>query len=456
MKHIVAAAMPVMLVILCVLLVTESRNVTNEYETYINKAQSEEEKGLYLNAISYYQEALGVYDKDQKIKYQIVKDYKDMGNIEGWLSAVISFIDNYPEDTDKSMLAGAYRELLGYYYGQKDYDNLIPLLVKLRDEKIINEDKKLGKLVEKYYDEVASIYTVTSCGAGYISDFYNGYAVMEKNNGRDKYLVAADGSVYTDKPYEDIYILDAVSGYSVVKEDEVYKVYTTGGYLKEIDQNGLTDAKYYNNSYIVGKKDGKYRMYSYKFEDAGFGGWDDFHLIAPGIACVKEDGKESVLVGSRMLEDEDGGKKAWDRVVYCERGIKENGSQLFVGSEGSYDLINIDTDKVQYKEVAKGFEDVDAFCTTEPAAVKKDGKWGFISTSGEMVIEPAYEEAKSFSYGYAPVKISGKWSLIDKDGREVINAGFAGMGSPAESGIVPVSEDGKTWDLISLFIKNYN
>ena len=96
-----------------------------------------------------------------------------------------------------------------------------------------------------------------------------------------------------------------------------------------------------------------------------------------------------------------------------------------------------------------------AFCTTEPAAVKKDGKWGFISVSGEIVIEPVYEEAKSFSYGYAPVKKDGKWTLVDTSGKEILDADFADMGSPTENGIVPVSFDGNTWDLVSLFIKNY-
>ncbi len=452
MKHIIAIAMSGMLVILCVLLVTESKNVTNEYETYIKQAEQEEEKGLYINAINYYQSALEVYDKDIKIKYQIVKDYKDMGNTNGWLEAILSFIENYPKEAKNKFLIEAYKEVLDYYYTQQDYDGLVPVLLELRGGLLAESDEELNKKIEKYYDEVASVYTVTKCDADSISDFYNGYARMSKNNNKDWYLAAPDGSLYTDKAYEEIYILDNVLGYFLVKEGGVYKVYTSGGYLKEIDQGGITDIRYYNSSYITGKKDGKFCMYNIDFTDAGFGGWDDFYLIAPGIACVTEEGRQKVLVGSKILETNE---EKWDKVIYPERGIKENGSQVFTGSEGNYNLINIDTDNLEYAVIAKGFEDADAFCTTEPAAVKKDGKWGFISQSGEMVIEPVYEEAKSFSYGYAPVKISGKWTLIDINGKEVLKAEFADMGSPAENGTVPVSFDGKTWDLISLFIKNY-
>lgn len=453
MKHIVAIAMSGMFVILCVLLVTESKNVTNEYETYLSQAKEEEEKGLYLNAISYYQAALEVYDEDIDIKYQIVKDYKNMGNTEGWLEAVLSFIGHYPDGAKKEVLADAYKEVIDYYYKAEDYDGLVPMLLELRGGKLAESDEGLKQKIEKYYNEVAAVYTVTKCDADYLSDFYNGYATMYKNNGSEAYLAAFDGSLYSDKAYEDIYILNDTLGYALVKEDGVYKVYTTGGYLKEIDQGGIIDTRYYNSSYIVGKKDGKFRMYNTDFTDAGFGGWDDFRLIAPGIACVTEGGRQDVLVGSKILEAVEGDK--WDKVIYPERGIKENGSQLFTGSEGNYNLISIDADNMEYTTVAKGFEDADAFCTTEPAAVKKDGKWGFVSLSGEMVIEPVYEEAKSFSYGYAPVKVSGKWTLIDINGKEVIKAEFADMGSPTENGIVPVSFDGKTWDLISLFIKKY-
>ena len=38
------------------------------------------------------------------------------------------------------------------------------------------------------------------------------------------------------------------------------------------------------------------------------------------------------------------------------------------------------------------------------AAVKKDGNWGFADKDGNMVIAPQYEDARSFSYGYAVVK----------------------------------------------------
>ena len=146
MKHIVAIAMSGMFIILCVLLVTESSSITNEYETYINQAKAEEKKGLYLNAINYYQSALEVYDEDQNIKYQIVKDYKSMGNIEGWLDTVLLFIKNYPAEADKAILIDAYNEVLSYYYENKEYDALVPMLSSLRGGELAKSNKDIQLL----------------------------------------------------------------------------------------------------------------------------------------------------------------------------------------------------------------------------------------------------------------------------------------------------------------------
>lgn len=48
------------------------------------------------------------------------------------------------------------------------------------------------------------------------------------------------------------------------------------------------------------------------------------------------------------------------------------------------------------------------------AAVNLNGKWGYINTSGEFVIEPQYSQAHAFNYGAAVVEIEEKPILINK------------------------------------------
>src|SRR5438105_2982043 len=59
--------------------------------------------------------------------------------------------------------------------------------------------------------------------------------------------------------------------------------------------------------------------------------------------------------------------------------------------------------------------------------VQVDGKYGFINSAGQIVINPQYDEATWFSEGLAGVKINGKWGFIDEAGRIVIQPQFDGV-----------------------------
>jgi hypothetical protein len=54
------------------------------------------------------------------------------------------------------------------------------------------------------------------------------------------------------------------------------------------------------------------------------------------------------------------------------------------------------------------------------AAIKKDGKWGFIDKTGAIVIQPEFDGVKNFSDGMAAIKKDGKWGYIDNTGEIVI------------------------------------
>ncbi len=45
------------------------------------------------------------------------------------------------------------------------------------------------------------------------------------------------------------------------------------------------------------------------------------------------------------------------------------------------------------------------------------GKWGYIDKTGKYVINPQFDEAWEFMYGHAMVKIGGKIGTIDKTGK---------------------------------------
>ena len=56
------------------------------------------------------------------------------------------------------------------------------------------------------------------------------------------------------------------------------------------------------------------------------------------------------------------------------------------------------------------------------AAVEIDGKWGYIDRNGQMVIQPQFHKAKAFRNGRALVEMSpDSWRYIDRTGKVAID-----------------------------------
>jgi hypothetical protein len=62
--------------------------------------------------------------------------------------------------------------------------------------------------------------------------------------------------------------------------------------------------------------------------------------------------------------------------------------------------------------------------TLAPLPILINGKWGYIDTSGRIVISPRFSEAFMFQEGLAVIVVGNKWGFIDPTGREVISPTF--------------------------------
>lgn len=45
------------------------------------------------------------------------------------------------------------------------------------------------------------------------------------------------------------------------------------------------------------------------------------------------------------------------------------------------------------------------------------GRWGYINTQNQWVVQPKFEDAQEFKDGRAAVKLNGKWGFINKLGQ---------------------------------------
>lgn len=119
-----------------------------------------------------------------------------------------------------------------------------------------------------------------------------------------------------------------------------------------------------------------------------------------------------------------------DVLVYEENGkygLKSSGSNKIIISP-KYDLISPGT----YQLFEEGL-----------AAVKLNGKWGFITENGIEIIPVKYEDVGSFSSdGFAPVKLNGKLGFIDKKGHEISPIKYDGVANFFQ-GVAAVELNGK-------------
>lgn len=62
------------------------------------------------------------------------------------------------------------------------------------------------------------------------------------------------------------------------------------------------------------------------------------------------------------------------------------------------------------------YQNVRSFSEGLAPVQASNGKWGYINTSDQFVINPKFEDAQEFKNARAAVKLNGKWGFINKQG----------------------------------------
>lgn len=85
-----------------------------------------------------------------------------------------------------------------------------------------------------------------------------------------------------------------------------------------------------------------------------------------------------------------------------------------------------------YTEIASDLYDSVGDFSEGFAAVKRNGKWGYIDTAGRQAVPCIYDSVRNFSEGLAAVEQDGKWSFIDKTGAVVLRPEYDAVDSFSE------------------------
>lgn len=166
--------------------------------------------------------------------------------------------------------------------------------------------------------------------------------------------------------------------------------------------------------------------------------FEEIGMYSGGYAPAKMGGQWGVIdqSGSEWLVPAE-----YDDVIRDELGRAYAQEAVFVKKNGNVILL------VDGEQVGETYEDARPFADGW-AAVKKNGKWGFINAAGEMKIEPQFEDALSFGQHLAAVKEGDRWGYISKYGKIVIEPNYLEVRSFHNGSAAVRSELG--WQFITL------
>lgn len=219
---------------------------------------------------------------------------------------------------------------------------------------------------------------------------------------------------------------------TVVVTGEDSRIVTIDGMVLGIFKGLVTDAGIYADGLIPACVDGKYSYYD-DFAQKRFGEYEMASMFQNGSAAVKSGGKW-MLVNTKGETTSD----KYEEIVldYAGRYLVD-GFALVKISDGAYGIYD-----EKWNQKAKiECSDADIITTDGLIAACKNSKWGFVNTSGEFVIDPTYDEAKSFSNGLAAVRKGDQWGFINKENKLVIDYQFTDTGYMDSNGICPVRTD---------------
>lgn len=430
MKRVIFVAVVLLMVFSWCFVFLNGANSHQEYMNYLDSAEIFLNKQIYVDAIACYKKALEIYPDDLDTKLKLAKTYKTANMFESYESYCLELSKTYVENEDVVIMLGDYYVEVGEKKEAIDwYKASLP---KFKDSVLIKD--RLNSL--------RSVFTTYYHDYGYISSFYNGYAVYKSS---EKFgIVDESDNIIVKAKFDEIGVFDRNSELRLAPvklEGECYYIDLDGNRRLVPDEKYDYLGSFDKNGYAVFKKLNKYGYIDKKLDEiiSGFDYASSFYDSS--IAAVKK-GNEWYLINDSFKPIDD---KKYEEIKVDDLGRASRSNIVFAKQNGKYMMID------SYgKEITKPiFDDVDFFVSpNEYAAVKINEKWGFINIKGEVVIEPNFEEALSFSCGLAPVKDNELWGYIDTTGTFVITPQFNMAKSFSNDGVAAVLKS--NWNLIKL------
>lgn len=423
-KLISIVAVIVIGILVLMLAVSNHTAVEREYNTNLEKARANAENLIPYNAYNYYKAAFKTRCDDEDVYQEFLEQAALLGD-SYYRSAVKDYVVKFP------MSATAYELLCKMYYEAGSYSMLLDTALEAREKNVATAQ------VAEWYTECSYMLRSVKSGVEDPQPFLGGYALV-KIRGKYGYIKESGefllAPIYTEA--------SAMMGANAaVNDGEEWHIINRAGFKiartsTPVDYMGiLTGGK------IPVSKDNKYAYATSSLRIPKDLPYDYASNFKNGVAAVKK-GNKWALINTNEEQITD---YIFEDIILDEYDTCCNEGVIFVKKDGKYYMLNSKGSRI----TDQAFDDAKSFAGSGPAAICISGKWGFVDKTGKIVIEPQYEDAKSFNIGLGAICVEGAWGYINTKGTIRIECQFEDCQSFAKNGIVAVKEKGM-WKYVRL------
>lgn len=405
-----------------------------EIDQMLEKAESYAAQELYDKAADVYNEVLII---ENRVEYylDVIDMYYDAADYEDCESWCKIALNKYPKE------ASVYERCMKVYIKEEAYSDAYSIVDEFDGRELSSEK------MEDYKKNIEYVYQETPILYDEVLQPSSGYANVLDDEKWGTITVQGKRKVKTE--YEKLgffanellAVCDAKGAWYFMNENNEY-VYN----ISKSVGGKVTDVGLYNEELVSICVDGQYTYYNLNFEKK-LDSYEYAGTFNGGVAAVKKDGKW-LLINSA---GESITKKTYEDIIIDERGICCTKGRIFVKSGEEYIMV----DKTGKRIGNESFESAKLFSSEDYAAIMRGDLWGFVDISGKTIIEPKYQDAKSFSMGLAAVCDDNLWGYINVDDEEIINLQFKDALTFSSNGTAFVKDSNDAWKLFKLYKYNH-
>ena len=422
---LIATGCVVLLLISWLIAITAKSDEEKQIEL-LAQAQRLMNDGIYINAVPLLEEAAEYSTKhNYAVEAELKRAYLALFGTRGYRSKYLGLLENQLSRNDTP--PDVFAEAAEYYLSIRRVAEAITILAD-------GVDRTTSEELIKLYESNRYVYATNRTGYDYVSAIHNGAAQVRKDGLWG--MANERGSPMIPCIYEQISTFGADR--AIVKHK---------GEIFAVDENNNRVAKLHENSTIFGQGfaqnrfplyfDGGWHRTTGIFE-IGTAAFEELGMYNQGYTAAKSGGKWGVidLALDWLVPAE------YDDIIRDELGRSFAQGAVFA-KRGNIVYLLVDG-----KESGDVYDDARPFSDEGYAAVKRNGKWGFVDTTGTVRIEFTFDDALSFGQHLAAVKIGDYWGYISRDGRLAIEPVFQ-IAKSFSNGNAPVLTD-RGWNFITL------